>query len=137
DNHARLAVDVSPLQDRARRRAEEIHHAIANFLRADVGIAYRGERASYVRPTDDGWVEERKKRLDVTGRGRRDERVDDPSLFIRIDLEPLIAGLLGNATPRPAGQLTARCRRSVDHRRDLLKRKIEHVVKDKHHPLSR
>jgi hypothetical protein len=84
---------------------------------------------------DDVRIEHRQQRLEVAPARGRQKRADQRLLV------PLV-GLRGHPpeldpTTRAARQLPGRHRRAPHDRRDVVERKIEHVVEDERHPLGR
>ena len=84
---------------------------------------------------DDVWIEDRDKPIEVTATRRRKEGIDDRALTGQVRVRSGNVGTL-DPTPGPAGELPRRLGRSIDHRRDLVERQLEHVVEDEGEPFS-
>src|SRR5260370_673107 len=127
---ARLTVDDLRYQLKAGPGSKKPHQARADYVTAHVRLADRRQPPAHIGPAHDRRIQEREQRLDVAARAGHDESIHDTPLLRWIDREPCRSCLFLNTFAGAAGELAARRRRSSNHRRDLLERKVEPVWQD-------
>ena len=80
-------------------------------------------------------IEHRDESIEITAARGREEGIDHLALTRQVGIGSGDLGALDPA-PGPAGELSRRLGRPIDHRRDLVERQLEHVMEDEGEPFG-